>query len=94
MLTVSCRTLVHSLEGGVLVGLDGAHHAAVILLGEEALRDANEEKDIQTDGGEKNDQGQERMAQHDGKRAAVISDHPIEAALGSVVQPAVLALLA
>ena len=52
---------VHRLEGGVLVGHDGAHQPPVILLREEALGHMNVQIEIQYDGREQNHQRDERV---------------------------------
>ena len=86
--------VVHRLEGGGLVGLDGAGEPAGILLREEALGDAPEEKDVQPQRDEQDPQGESRMIEHAGERPVVETEHALEDALAGAVGAAVLVLAA
>ena len=84
---------IHGLKRGVLVALNGAHHAPVILLREKALGDSNIEVDVQRNGAHQNRQGDRRVVQHLRKRDAVGIDDPGEEALTGAVHPAMFVLL-
>ena len=63
--------LVHGLKRRVLVGVNLAAHAPVVLLRKESLGHANEQVHVQADGGQQDQQGRKRMAEHQRERLAV-----------------------
>jgi hypothetical protein len=72
------QDVLHLLEGSILVAQNGSLHASVILLREKPLGDANEQIDVQADGGGQNQQRNHRMAQHAGERSSVCIDNRLE----------------
>ena len=83
---------LHRGEGGVLGGVGGGHHRARVLLGEEALGDDDQEVDVERQRGEGDEEGEDLVAEHPAQTAGVGGDHPLEEALGEVVEAPVLLL--
>ena len=80
---------VKSLKGRVLIRLDGAHHAPVILLRKEPFRHAHEQVHIQPYCRQQHQQSNEGMLQHARQRPSVELDNRLEESLAGAIEPAV-----
>ncbi len=80
------QSFVDRLEGGVLIGLDGALDAAVVLFGEEAFRDFDEQKYVERNGGEEDGERYRGEVKDCVQRAAVGVDNPLEEPFAGAVE--------
>src|SRR6185312_74127 len=79
-----------SLERRVLVCDDRSVQTPRVLLREETLGDADKEINVEGDGSEKNEQGDERIAEDNVESTAVGVRNPLEELFAEAVEAAVL----